>query len=241
MGWRLKAREFSVPTKRTLACRSGYNCNLCWCNTIWPNLDDFNKVTPWWEAWHIISNAEKGPRCNPNMSDEDVRSILNGIWLCRNCHKKVDCNESTFTVEDLQEKKSVGERKAWESLPRNTDNMDDLKKLLISFNNKLSEHKLYLRLEEYESARMTITHRKTEDKEKYNNITKEMNNINSVWKRDFKPIVDNIFSLIDCIEWKKIKKLWLHPRSKIDYIYGGLLDDIINFLNKKKIKHKIDD
>ena len=98
--------EFTNKTKRILAQRVGYRCSFPDCNvtTVGPNDSQYG-ITLLGEAAHIIG-AVKGSRLSPRVgTTEDekyIRSIQNGIWLCRNHHKLIDSRECTYSIEQLK-------------------------------------------------------------------------------------------------------------------------------------------
>lgn len=51
---------------------------------------------------HIEAYSEKGPRFNPKLSIEERNSEENIIIVCANCHKKIDTDTETYTVEKLK-------------------------------------------------------------------------------------------------------------------------------------------
>ncbi len=61
------------------------------------------------EVAHIYVVSEGGPRFDSTLSEDYVRSLDNGIWLCKICHAKVD-NKRTdeYPAELLMEWKIKG-------------------------------------------------------------------------------------------------------------------------------------
>ncbi|MEE4158615.1 HNH endonuclease [Pseudomonas viridiflava] len=51
------------------------------------------------EAAHI--RGTRGPRYDPDQSDSERHDFGNGIWLCRNCHRRVDQNTVLYPVDLL--------------------------------------------------------------------------------------------------------------------------------------------
>lgn len=51
------------------------------------------------EAAHI--KGARGPRFDPNQVELERHDFGNGIWLCRNCHRRVDQNATLYPVELL--------------------------------------------------------------------------------------------------------------------------------------------
>lgn len=67
------------------------------------------------EAAHIVGAVQKAdgfsPRADDSMTEEEIRDLSNGIWLCRHHHKLVDSKTSTYTVSKLKEWKKQAEEK----------------------------------------------------------------------------------------------------------------------------------
>lgn len=65
-----------------------------------PNSDP-EKSTSLGEAAHIFGARPKSKRFDLTLSDSERAQITNGIWLCRNCHKLIDTDESQFSSDLL--------------------------------------------------------------------------------------------------------------------------------------------
>ena len=113
--------EFSTETKDTLAKRVAYRCSCPQCGiiTIGPG-DELDKVTMYGEAAHIIgainNKITSSPRADITKTEEDIKSIDNAIWLCKNHHKLVDSKTSKYTVEVLRKWKKDAEKAQEEEL-----------------------------------------------------------------------------------------------------------------------------
>lgn len=87
--------EFSPKIRELIAKRAGYRCSFPGCGrtTIGPAKDP-HKSSDNGIAAHIYSAATsgKGPRGTGGLSDEELRSSQNAIWLCRNHAGLVDEN-----------------------------------------------------------------------------------------------------------------------------------------------------
>lgn len=94
--------DFSKKTVDTLAKRARYLCSNpdCHVSTVGPNTDP-EKATVIGEAAHIFGARPNAKRYVSNMSDVARASITNGIWLCRNCHKRIDTDEEEYSSEML--------------------------------------------------------------------------------------------------------------------------------------------
>lgn len=94
--------DFSKTTIEVLAKRAAFLCSNpdCRALTVGPN-SDVAKATNIGEAAHIYGARSDAPRYNPQMSDMVRGEITNGIWLCRNCHVKVDRDAQKYSAELL--------------------------------------------------------------------------------------------------------------------------------------------
>lgn len=94
--------EFPKNTIDILAKRASYRCSNpeCRTNTVGPNADP-TKALIIGEAAHIHAARPNGPRYNATMTDLTRAEITNGIWLCRNCHSKIDKDPTTYPPELL--------------------------------------------------------------------------------------------------------------------------------------------
>ncbi len=112
--------DFVETTKKDLRDRVASLCSNPKCRklTIAANLETNNKTTLIGEAAHICaaSSGVGGARFNEDMTREEIRSINNGIWLCRNCHKKIDREPHLYKVDILKGWKIEAEKFASERL-----------------------------------------------------------------------------------------------------------------------------
>lgn len=108
--------EFSTKTKVVLAQRVGYRCSCPDCEniTIGPG-DEPGSVVVLGEAAHIVgavkSEDNLSPRADPTKTEDEIKSLENGIWLCRHHHRLVDSKEKTYTVSELKKWKAQAEAK----------------------------------------------------------------------------------------------------------------------------------
>ena len=107
--------NFTAQVVKILAERSGGKCAICRAPTWGPN-DCLYKSTNIGQAAHITAAAPNGPRYDPKMSSERRSSALNGMWLCGNCHQKIDKDVAEYPVKRLQELKKKAEEDAKEEL-----------------------------------------------------------------------------------------------------------------------------
>lgn len=94
--------DFTQKSKEILAKRAGQVCSNPDCRhpTSGPHTED-NKAINLGEAAHIKAAREGTARYDLNMTDEERRDISNGIWLCRECARRIDLDEKKYTVELL--------------------------------------------------------------------------------------------------------------------------------------------
>jgi hypothetical protein len=99
-----------VKALKTLWGRAGGLCSIC-KKTVFE--DDINAPDPTLigENCHIVAEADTGPRADPTMPIEERNAYLNLILCCRNDHKIIDTQLTTYTVEVLH--KIKGEHEAW--------------------------------------------------------------------------------------------------------------------------------
>jgi len=98
----MAAPDFLEKTKQTLAKRAGQVCSNLDCRrtTSGPHSND-DKSINLGEAAHIKAARDGQARYDPNMTDEERRDVANGIWLCKECARIIDLDETRFTVELL--------------------------------------------------------------------------------------------------------------------------------------------
>lgn len=97
--------SFPKEIKRVLGERVAYICCDPMCRRLAIRRNsDTDKALRFGDAAHIYAKSDKGPRVRFDSEKESnfLKSYENGIWLCKICHKKVDSEESTHTVELLQ-------------------------------------------------------------------------------------------------------------------------------------------
>jgi len=107
--------NFTAQVVKILAERSGGKCAICRATTWGPNDSQF-KATNIGQAAHITAAAPNGPRFDPKMSPERRSSALNGMWLCGNCHQKIDKDVNEYPVQKLLKLKQDAEENARKEL-----------------------------------------------------------------------------------------------------------------------------
>lgn len=104
-----KRDNFTSTVKNKLAKRVLYICSNPNCRkiTIGPNSE--NGINNIGVAAHICAAAPGGPRYDKNMTEEERKSINNGIWLCQSCAKLIDSDENKYTVNLIKKWKEQTE------------------------------------------------------------------------------------------------------------------------------------
>ena len=105
--------DFSEEVKRTVAARVGYRCSRPTCRalTIGPQVNP-SKALNVGVAAHITAASPRGPRYNAALTSEERRHANNAIWLCQNCGKLVDNDQTKFTEGELRQWKQTAEAEA---------------------------------------------------------------------------------------------------------------------------------
>ena len=96
--------DFPKSVIETISKRVGNTCSNpdCGALTCGPS-DDIEKAVVIGEAAHIYGARVGSARYTAAMSDEQRSDITNAVWLCRNCHKKVDADVGQYSAEILFE------------------------------------------------------------------------------------------------------------------------------------------
>jgi hypothetical protein len=104
--------DFSQPTLRLLAQRSGYICAYPDCRqlTIGPSDDRVSGVTMVGIGAHITAASSGGPRYDVSLTAEERVGEANGVWMCQLHGKQVDDNASRHTAHDLRRWKAQHEQ-----------------------------------------------------------------------------------------------------------------------------------
>ena len=94
--------DFNKNTVDVLGKRAAFLCSNpdCRVATVGPN-SDAGKSTTIGEAAHIRGARPDTARYDSLMSDAARAEITNAIWLCRNCHVRVDRDPAKFSAELL--------------------------------------------------------------------------------------------------------------------------------------------
>ena len=105
-----RAPEFKANDIKTLRERAGEMCSCCKKETSLPH-SALDKSVTLGEAAHIRAARQGEARYIASMTDKERGYIGNGIWVCRLCHKRIDSDESLYTIEIVQALKDRHE--AW--------------------------------------------------------------------------------------------------------------------------------
>ena len=105
--------DFAADVARTIALRVGTVCSNPECRSVTsgPQEDPARHLNIGVAA-HITAAAPGGQRYDPSLTSEQRRSQENGIWLCQNCHKRVDDDVAAFPADLLCAWKTIAEREA---------------------------------------------------------------------------------------------------------------------------------
>ena len=106
--------EFSQDTIRKLCERVGSTCSNpdCAAPTKGPHSGG-EKAISVGMACHVHAASPGGPRHDAEQSEEERRSIHNGIWLCRTCGTLIDTDEDRFPAPQLRAWRAVAELAAF--------------------------------------------------------------------------------------------------------------------------------
>ena len=105
--------EFSPKTRELVARRAAFRCSFPGCGrlTIGPTSDP-NEVANTGQAAHIYSAAVsgRGPRGNRGLSEDELKSVQNAIWLCGHHASLVDKHRGgDYPADKLHSYKSLHE------------------------------------------------------------------------------------------------------------------------------------
>src|SRR5437667_9706043 len=105
--------NFKREVINQVAARVNYVCSrsACGAPTSGPRIDSAKSLNLGVAA-HISAASPGGPRYDPRLTTAERTSHNNAIWLCQNCAKLIDNDESRFTENDLQQWKRDAEAKA---------------------------------------------------------------------------------------------------------------------------------
>lgn len=112
--------NFPPSIIRTLRERVNGLCSNPDCRrvTLGPQESSKNKSVIIGQAAHISAASPGGPRYDGKMTEDERKSIENGIWLCDNCARKIDRDADTYSVSLLKSWKIASERFAVQQLDK---------------------------------------------------------------------------------------------------------------------------
>jgi hypothetical protein len=119
--------DFTGDTIRKLGERVGLLCSNpdCRVPTKGPHTSA-ERAASVGQGCHINAAASGGPRYEPSQSEDERRSIHNGIWLCSNCGTLVDNDAARFPAVLLRVWKAQAELEAAEGIGRRQAKQPDL-------------------------------------------------------------------------------------------------------------------
>lgn len=102
--------DFTEAVRRKIGQRAGWLCSFpgCGAPTEGATSDDQGRMSLG-TASHICAAAPGGPRYDESMSPEARRSVMNGIWMCRNHGTAIDAPDPQFTTDILRRWKKDSE------------------------------------------------------------------------------------------------------------------------------------
>lgn len=110
--------NFSTKTKEILAKRVAWQCSFPGCRriTVGAGHKDNTAVINLGEASHIYAASPQGPRYDESMSQDERKSIDNGIWLCKHHARIIDSDFYNYSPETLKQWKKLAEKETFKSL-----------------------------------------------------------------------------------------------------------------------------
>ncbi len=135
--------DFPDKIVRVLADRVNCRCSNPKCRkpTSGPHQDPSKRITIGIAA-HICAASPRGPRYDPLMTSKERKSPDNGIWLCSDCAKLIDTDETKFPIELLRNWKQIAESNAEKELgiPQPDKNAKILQEMALQFDSEIQLH-----------------------------------------------------------------------------------------------------
>lgn len=130
--------RISSKVQKILCTRSGNRCANPECRKILvvdKTDSDIESLVA--QMAHIAGEKEGSPRYDNTMTTKERNSYANLIFVCGNCHKMIDDQPNTYTVEKLHEMKTNHEKWILESTEKEMTNvtfteLDMVTKYLLS-------------------------------------------------------------------------------------------------------------
>lgn len=104
--------SFSEDTKEIIRRRAGFRCCMCDKTLVGPGATSSDYVELG-QCAHIYAAKPDGPRGQAHLTENQLKSPENGLYLCNNCHKLVDgkLSEKKYKAEQLLQIKAIHEYK----------------------------------------------------------------------------------------------------------------------------------
>ena len=109
-------RTWSQPIVKALFGRAANQCSICQDTVTELPQSTGDKIAVVGEIGHINAISSNGPRGKGSLSEEELNDYDNLILICANCHRKIDRQEVTYTVEELKRLKKDHENRNEELL-----------------------------------------------------------------------------------------------------------------------------
>ena len=112
------ARRYDAITLKILWGRAAGRCAVPTCRTeLYVGKTDYNPIVGIGEIAHIEASSDRGPRANKRLGLPNRDEYENLILLCSNCHKRLDGQKNTNTVEFIRQLRYNHEAWVRNSLP----------------------------------------------------------------------------------------------------------------------------
>lgn len=94
--------EFAEAVKKAIAFEAHLFCTNPTCCRFTSYGTTTGKARSIAEAAHIGAASSQGPRSEVKMTERELKSSENGIWLCKNCHGLIDDDPNAYPVQMLR-------------------------------------------------------------------------------------------------------------------------------------------
>ena len=104
--------EFDNKVKEVIRRRAGYRCCKCGRTLVGPGATTSDSVELG-QCAHIYAAKSSGPRGQSHLTEKQLKSVENGMYLCTHCHKLVDgkLHKKKYRAEQLLQIKAIHEYK----------------------------------------------------------------------------------------------------------------------------------
>lgn len=220
---RPKKNEFSEKVKNLVGRSVGFRCCFPNCNKL---LISRKKSTPEIiniaEYAHISAASSGGPRYDPSLTSEEIKSYDNCIVLCGVHHHVVDMNPTEYPVDKLKNWKAIAEERARKemTISNNYKSSDELEALFSSLFTTGDYNILKTKIDDFLDVSNHIF---------YEIVIRYKIYLNIIFRKSIHDIIETYVGLgynnIDVIVLKLIE---FDCKDEIKYLY--------NFINDKKLK-----